>query len=139
MSDTPKSHQQGMIDGIELWGRVCGKQGNCDGCPIGSIRGTNVTCQDFAKQFPAKMLSILKEMDKGELTYYEEYCTRFPECNLSVDVLSLAMCRKAVFEGFVDCPHADDEEACLKCWQEVYQGDVTEVSSEEEDTGLTSI
>lgn len=26
MSDTPKSHQQGMIDGIELWGRVCGNR-----------------------------------------------------------------------------------------------------------------
>ena len=91
MSDTPKSHQQGMIDGIE-----------------------------------------------GELTYYEEYCTRFPECNLPVEVLSLALCRKAVFEGYVECPHTDDEQACLNCWKEVYSGDVTEVQ-EEEDTGLTSI
>ena len=101
MADNNKSHQQGMIDGIELWGTVCGKQGNCEGCPIGSIRGTNVTCQDFARQFPAKMLSILKEMNEGQLTYYEEYCMRFPECNLDLETLAAGTCRKMILKDIV--------------------------------------
>jgi hypothetical protein len=128
-----------MIDGISLWGRTCGKESNCDMCPIGSIRGTNVTCQDFAKQFPAKMLSILKEMDEEGLTYYDEYCTRFPECTLPVDVLALCTCRKAVFEGYLNCNVGEEivndeerEEACIRCWQEKYVADVTEASFSEE-------
>ena len=48
-----KGFKSGMIAGLELYGRVCGKQANCEQCPVGSIRGTGVTCQDFAKQFPA--------------------------------------------------------------------------------------
>lgn len=132
-----KSYNQGMIDGIKLWGEVCGKEGNCEGCPIGSIRGTNVTCQDFARQFPAKMLSILKEMNEGQLTYYEEYCTRFPECNLSVEELASCTCRKAVFEGFLGCEDADDRTVCENCWKEVYSSDVT--MTDDNSTGLTSI
>lgn len=121
-----KSYNQGMVDGIELWGTVCGKQSNCEQCPIGSIRGTNVTCQDFAKQFPAKMLSILKEMNEGQITYFEEYCTRFPECNMEIESLSQCACRKAIFEGYIGCEGGD----CVACWNENYVGDVTEVSAE---------
>ena len=120
-----KSHQQGMIDGLELWGRVCGQQGNCENCPIGTIRGAGVTCQDFARQFPAKMLSILREMDEEQVTYYKEYCMRFPDCNLPIEGLSLCACRKAIFEGYVGCESASDE-ACMQCWNETYTGDVTE-------------
>ena len=141
MADS-KSYNQGMIDGLELWGRVCGKQGLCDNCPIGSIRGTNVTCQDFAKQFPAKMLSILKEMDEGELSYYEEYCTRFPECNLTVEELAALSCRKAIFEGYLNCEKFEDSTACEACWKERYTSDITEFSEDgdEDDSGsLTSI
>lgn len=126
-----KTYQQGVIDGISLWGRVCGFQGNCDVCPIGSVRGTGVTCQDFAKQFPAKMASILKEMDEGQLTYYQEFCTRFPNCELPIETLALTTCRKNVFEGVIDCPMLDaedDGEACIKCWKEAYVADVTEES-----------
>lgn len=121
-----KTYQQGVIDGIALWGRTCGSQGNCDVCPIGSIRGTGVTCQDFAKQFPAKMASILKEMDEGQLTYYAEYCMRFPSCQLNVDTLALTVCRKTAFEGKVDCEKMDDDDACKACWLEPYQSDVSE-------------
>jgi hypothetical protein len=139
MSSESKSHQQGMIDGIEMWGRVCGSQGNCETCPIGSIRGANVTCQDFARQFPAKMLSILKEMDQGEINYYEEYCIRFPECTLPVEALAACTCRKAVFEGYLDCeevPDGEDFSACVECWKQKYNGDVTEFG---EDAGLTNV
>lgn len=126
-----KSYQQGVIDGIGLWGRACGKQGNCDVCPIGSLRGAGVTCQDFAKQFPAKMASILKEMDEGQLTYYEEFCMRFPSCQLDVATLALTSCRKAVFEGKVDCPRMEETGACEECWLQPY---VTDVSEDEDDS-----
>lgn len=116
------SYQQGLIDGIQLWGAACSRQGQCDNCPIGSIRGTGVTCQEFAKEFPAKMVSILTEMSKGELSYYEEYCTRFPMCNMTVEILSKAVCRKAVFEGYINCEGGD----CVACWKEKYVSDVTE-------------
>lgn len=125
------SHEQGMVDGIKLWGEVCGSQGNCDECPIGSIKGVNVTCQDFARQFPAKMLSILKEMSDEDYTYYKEYCTRFPECNMPVEVLADCVCRKAVFEGFTACESGD----CVECWKEKYAGDVTE-DVEDDETDL---
>lgn len=119
-----KSYQQGMVDGLELWGRVCGEQSNCDNCPIGLIRGTNVTCQDFARQFPAKMLSLLSEMDAGETTYFNEFCIRFPECNMDVEAVSKLACRRAVFEGYLDCECTDDSE-CLNCWSKRYVGDVS--------------
>lgn len=128
-----KTYQQGVIDGIALWGRACGSQGNCDICPIGSIRGAGVTCQDFAKQFPAKMTSILKEMDEGQVTYYEEFCLRFPSCQMEVEALALTTCRKTVFEGKVDCDKMGDEGVCRSCWLEPYISDVTE--SEEEAAG----
>lgn len=126
-----KSYQQGQIDGLKLWGEVCGRQGNCDMCPIGQIRGANVTCQDFARQFPAKMLSILTEMRDGMITFYEEYCTRFPECNLDVETLAECACRKAVFEGDLTCQESEHSN-CVNCWKAKYTGDVTaEVSAEE--------
>lgn len=128
MSDT-KSYKQGLVDGVALWGRVCGKQGNCEVCPIGSVRGANVTCQDFATQFPAKMVSILTEMDNSEITYFEEYTIRFPECNLPIETLANCACRKAVFEGDLSCT-ADSEEQCIACWNEIYTGDVTSEGDE---------
>ena len=120
-----KGFKSGMIAGLEIYGRVCGKQANCEQCPVGSIRGTGVTCQDFAKQFPAKMLSILQEMDEGQLTFFEEYCTRFPNCNLSVEELAQIMCRKACFEGYCACEKEGQD--CVDCWNETYVSDITEV------------
>lgn len=127
-----KTYQQGVIDGIALWGRTCGKESNCEGCPIGSIRGAGVTCQDFARQFPAKMASILKEMDEGQITYFEEYCLRFPSCQLDVEQLALVACRKACFEGNVSCKRMEEEGACEACWKEVYVADVS--GDDEEDS-----
>lgn len=120
------SYQQGRIDALQLWGTVCGRHANCEECPIGSMRGANVTCQDFAKQFPAKMLSILQEMYEGQISFFEEYCTRFPNCNLDVETLAVCTCRKAVFEGYLDCDKANDSAACEACWKEIYVADVTE-------------
>ena len=132
---------KGMTEGIRLWGSVCGRQGICEECPIGSLRGAGVSCQDFARQFPGKMLSILQEMDQGELTYYEEFCTRFGSCNLPVEVLAKVTCRKAVFEGYLECEGGD----CEACWKERYISDATISQDTGVDTepsgniGLTSI
>lgn len=128
-SDNKKSYMQGKVDALQLWGRVCGGQGSCEDCPIGNIRGTNVTCQDFAKQFPQKMLSILTEMDNKEITYYQEYCMRFPDANMDIETLSACLCRKAVFEGYLACDRAEIPDACLECWKQKYVGDVTETDS----------
>jgi hypothetical protein len=129
-----KSYSQGMIDGIELWGKACSKQGDCSVCPIGVLKGANITCQDFAKQFPAKMVSILKEIDEEQITYYEEYLTRFPECQLAVEAVADLMCRKLTFEGYTECEDGD----CLACWQEKYVGDVTEDREISTDTSNSS-
>lgn len=119
-----------MADGIALFGRVCAKQGNCSECAVNNVRGANITCQDFARQFPQKMLSILREMDGEETTYYSEFCMRFPQSNMPVEELANVACRKALFEGFVDC---EDDSDCVACWNTPYQGDYTGAQEESEE------
>ena len=116
------SYNQGQIDAIQKWGSVCGKQPNCDECMINSVKGDGITCQEFAAQFPSKFLSLLTEMSNEEFTFADEYATRFPNCNLSVEELSQVACRKAVFEGYLECEGGD----CVECWKQAYVGDVTE-------------
>lgn len=116
------SVMQGQIDAIKLWGDVCGQQANCQDCPIGTIRGTGVTCQEFASKFPSKMLSLLKEMNGEDVSYFKEFCIRFPECNMPVEDLAQCICRKVAFEGYSGCDGGD----CTSCWLESYKGDVTE-------------
>lgn len=125
------SYNKGIEDGLALWGRVCGRQGACESCPVGAMRGANVTCQDFARQFPEKMVSLLQEMDKKGSTFYEEYCTRFPECNIPIEDLAHVACRKVLFEGFIFCEKTDDMSACIACWNEKYKGDITVTDMDE--------
>lgn len=122
------NYTKGMVDGIKLWGETCGRQGSCDKCPIGIIRGTGVTCQDFARQFPQKMLSLLSEIHDGEISYYQEFCMRFPESNMTVKQLADCVCRRTAFEGYVECEGGD----CVSCWKETYIGDVTPEAGGEE-------
>lgn len=117
-----KSYNQGVQDGIALYGKVCSSQSSCSDCMIGQLRGESLTCQDFMKQFPGKMVSLLTEMDSKDYTFYNEYITRFPNCGLTVDDLSDIVCRKAIFEGFVNCECGD----CKSCWLQTYTDDVTE-------------
>ena len=124
MSDGSKSYEQGVQDGVKLWGEACGKQANCDSCPIGMLKGANITCQEFAQKFSPKMTSMLKEMRDGDYTYFDEYVTRFPETKDNVEDVSGYICRKYVFEGEVDCPYSDDAERCKACWLEQYEGDI---------------
>lgn len=121
-----KSYRQGMIDGIQLWGNACSRQGICSKCPISVLAGAGVACQEFAKQFPAKTLTILQEVADQPLSYYEEFCLRFPNANVNVQTLALLACRKAVFEGYISCNGKDDGLDCVECWSETYEGDITE-------------
>ena len=118
--------EAGMIEAIQLWGRTCGRQGACDICPVGAIRGANVTCQEFAEKFPEKFLSILQEMDadEGTYSYYSEFCLRFPECQHPIENVAKIACRRAIFEGDVNCPYGDDGD-CIACWNAPYEGDVS--------------
>lgn len=117
-----ETYNQGQVDAIEMWGRVCGSKSDCDDCAIKVLRGEELSCQEFASQFPKKFLSLLSEMYNDRYTYYDEYITRFPACNMSIEDLSKCACRKALFEGYTDC----DKTNCTECWNEEYTGDVTE-------------
>lgn len=122
-----KNYESGVVDGVALWAEACGKT-QCSECPINQI-GAGTRCQDYIAKFPAKAVNILKEMKGLPHTYYEEYMSRFPACDLTVEALSLLICRKAVYEGYLDCPHGSEEkneEACLACWKEAYKGDAVE-------------
>ena len=118
-----KTYSDGMRDAIQLWGRVCGKQNACDDCPILPLRSAGMTCQQFAQKFPNKFIPMLIEMDKGNTTYYSEFCARFPECTLDLELLSELTCRKAIFEGVTTC---DNSMSCAECWMQKYEGDITD-------------
>lgn len=119
-------NESGMLEAIQLWGRTCGRQGACDICPVGAIRGANVTCQEFAEKFPEKFLSILQEMDadEGTYSYYSEFCLRFPECQHPIENVAKMACRRAIFEGDLTCPYGDNGD-CVACWAAAYEGDVS--------------
>lgn len=122
-----KTYSDGMRDMAALWGRVCGRQNACEDCPVMAARGTGMTCHQFAQKFPNKFIPILMEMDKGSATYYSEFCARFPECALSLELLASTTCRKTVFEGVTNC---NSEITCEECWMQKYEGDITEVETE---------
>lgn len=130
-----ETYEKGKQDGLRLYGRVCSHQSRCDGCMIGQLIGETLTCQEFMSSYPQKMLSLLTEMDKKEYTYYDEFVTRFPSCNLSLPDLAETTCRKLVFEGVVDCENGD----CEKCWKEIYVSDVSTVFDEDEDKDTESV
>lgn len=126
------SYEQGRIDAIELYGRVCSSQSSCEDCVVSQLKGDSISCQEFMSRFPSKMLSLLTEMDSKEYTYYNEYITRFPNCNLTLEALADIACRKAIFEGYISCEGGD----CKTCWKEQYTGDITEdddINDSEED------
>lgn len=129
MSEGNKSYQQGLIDGVKLWGSGCGKQTGCDVCPIGVIREADMSCQEFARQFPEKFVSMLTDMESEKYTYANEYNLRMPNTNLTVEqMVDLGMCRKMIFEGYTDCEETD----CESCWNEQYIGDITEEHSDKD-------
>lgn len=127
-----KNNNEAMAEALKLWGTVCGSKGSCDTCAVVAFLDAGMTCMDFAKAYPKKFLSILKEHE-GDHNYYNEFCIRFPKCDLTEAECATLFCRKAMFQGYLDCEKSDDD--CLACWQEKYAGDVTETAPESnEDT-----
>lgn len=124
------TYEKGMVDAIERFGKFCGSKSNCEGCRINLIKGSEMSCTEFANKFPQKFVSImLDEVNKG-ISYIEEYHLRFPECDLDAeDMASLGICRRAMFEGYLDCEKP--ESLCRDCWEERYHGDKTEEEGEE--------
>lgn len=124
MSDNNnKTYEQGMLDGIQLYGKVCSTKGNCDQCPLKTVAGIGVTCTMFAASHPTQALAVMKNMNGEELTYFDVYNMRFPASGVSLENLSQTACRKAIFEGYCSC---EDDMDCMDCWKMPYRGDVTE-------------
>lgn len=137
MSDE-RSYEQGVTDGIQLWGDACGKQSSCTDCPLIAIKGANMSCQEFARQFPAKMKNLLREIKDKSDTYYGQFCSRFENNTMTVEELAEVSCRKVVFEGYMGCDK--EGQACVDCWLEHYEGDVTEFFDDDSDnTDISSI
>lgn len=131
----PKTYTQGMLDGVQLWGTVCGKESSCSECPVVGALQAGMTCQEFARKNPSKFISILREMNGSNHTYANEFALRFPSANLPIDILPDVVCRKAVFEGYTACEGGD----CKACWLEKFEGDVTVEEEQEKDTkGFTT-
>lgn len=136
MADT---YTNGLIEGVRLLGGVCSRYGDCDLCPVGKVRGTGMTCHQFAMSQPEKMLSLLQEADRN-LTYCDEYNIRFPNADADIDYLAEILCRRCVFEGETTCKVTNNE-ICRKCWGCVYVGDVdpSPVFTDNDDTFETDI
>lgn len=128
------AYYAGFVDAFKRWGSACSKQANCEECPIGIVKAGGITCSEFAKQFPEKFASLITEMDTdAPISFFEEFCMRFPNCNINVDGVSQLACRKAIYEGYLECDKP--REMCIDCWLEPFYGDVTEQGGTEEESG----
>ena len=123
-----ETYEQGVVDGLRLYGDACARQGDCASCPIGALADAGVSCRDLLRQSPEKVAGLLNEMVGHELTFYEEYCLRFPETGMSVEELGEFVCRRVVFEGVASCQGGD----CKACWSKPYE--LAEAPAEEEVT-----
>lgn len=141
MSVSKKFDSQGMVDFAKMWGTICGSR-NCEDCSVYIIKGADVDCQEFARQFPKKFVSLITDEYEGGITYAQEYVLRFPACKLAAeDFVAMGMCRRAVFESYLDCDAlgSGDDERCRKCWEERYIADREEdVINDEDSSGFDS-
>ena len=108
-----------MSDILKTYGEVCSIR-DCSTCLIGAERG-DLSCPEFLSKFPDRASVLINQMANQKATYYNEFCKRFPKCNIGVEVLAECICRKAAFEGYLDCQDGD----CVACWKEEFAGDVT--------------
>ena len=130
-----KTYEDGLADGVKLWGEACSRMGNCGDCPLGDLRGDKTTCAEFCKQFPKKSVSALKSALDADYTYYDEYLTRFPNCDTDVETLANNVCRQFVFGGFAnftcDKDVVENPSLCVDCWLHKYEMDVEPTETEE--------
>ncbi len=124
------TYEQGMQDAIEMWGDICSRKSVCSECIIGIIKG-DMDCTEFAKQFPKKFVSLLKEASEGSITYAEEFHVRFPASPLSTEELvEMGYCRRALYEGYLKCERPSTD--CVACWNENFVKDEDQRAVEEE-------
>ena len=122
-----KTYEQGMIDAIQKYGKVCDKyiKRKCDGCPLEYASRGTTGCIQLAKESPEKFLSELKQADNSH-TYSDEFRFRYPASGLSTEELvTLGMCRKIIFDGYFECENYGNEngtEECVLCWEQLYKG-----------------
>lgn len=134
-----KYNNQGMVDFAKAWGSVCSSR-NCEECSVDIIKGADISCPEFARQFPKKFVSLILDEYEGGITYANEYALRFPNCKMTAeDFVALGMCRRAVFESYLDCEYlgTGNEERCIECWKERYIADSEDdiVPDEESESG----
>lgn len=55
---------------------------------------------------------------------------------MSLNEVTVCFCRKALFEGYIDCEVTNSEDACRNCWLEPFSGDVTMARTEEDNTAI---
>lgn len=117
--------KKGVERGLQMWGIVCSGQGSCEGCPVQAAKGAEISCQEFAAKFPGMMGKVLEETVEGSpRTYYNEFCSRFPNNVMPLELTARAICRKAIFEGSLECEVTDDVDACIACWSKPCISDV---------------
>ena len=119
-----KTYEDGLRDGIGKFGGFCASHGDCSSCAVHALIPVGETCPVYISHSPASVLTLIDGQDES-YSYYNEFCNRFPNAGLSVEVLANSACRKVVFEGYTECAGGD----CEKCWQEHYTGDITNPSS----------
>lgn len=118
-------YRKGIEKGLQQWGTLCSGFGSCEGCPVHTAKGAEISCQEFAMKFPGMMAKILESAVEGKpRTYYAEYCSRFPNNTMPLDLVARSTCRRAVFEGALDCEVTDDVDACIACWNKPCLSDV---------------
>lgn len=121
MSDEGRTYEKGMVDAVKIWAETCGGM-SCEECSIGIVRGADVTCQEFAKKFPEKFITLLREQHEGGNTFAQEFALRFPESGLTAEELvSVGMCRKLIFNGDATCEEPSTK--CEACWKSIYGAD----------------
>ena len=118
-------YNQGFQMGLYAYGKVCNAQSSCADCPLSEVIG-HTPCKEYITQHPEKVQAALEDLVDEPTTYLSEFTLRFPSNYMPLEVLAQTTCRKAFFEGTVQCDHADDEDldACMRCWLEPYEGDI---------------
>lgn len=115
----------GFQMGLYAYGKICLAQTSCEDCALSEVIG-DVTCKEFMIEHPDKMQGAIEQLLDEPKTYLSEFVLRFPNNYMPLEVLAQTCCRKAIFEGTVQCDCADDTDLseCMKCWLEPYEGDI---------------
>lgn len=116
-----KTYEDGMIDMATMFGTVCESKSVCEECSVGVMKG-ELSCQEFAKKYPKKFASLIKDQFEHGITYADEFNIRFPKNPITAkDLAELGICRRALFEGYLNCDKPSS--FCKDCWESLYVED----------------